>query len=55
MGHTAAEIATALDALTPVALDAARTATAALRPTFEWAPLADRTFALFERVVLDEP
>lgn len=55
IGHTAAEITPALDALTRADLDAARDAMHALRPTFDWAPLAERTFDLFERVVLDEP
>ena len=55
VGHTAAEIAAGLDALTRERLDAARAATLGLRPAYEWAPLATRTFDLFERVVLDEP
>ena len=55
VGHTAPEIAAALDALTRERLDAARTAMLGLRPAYEWAPLATRTFDLFERVVLEEP
>ena len=41
--------------LTHERLDAARTAMLGLRPAYDWAPLAARTFDLFERVVLDEP
>ncbi len=55
VGHTAAEIAPALDALTHERLDAARAAMTALRPRFDWGPIAARTADLFERVVLDEP
>ena len=55
VGHTAPEITTAIDALTHERLDAARTAMLGLRPAYDWAPLAARTFDLFERVVLDEP
>ena len=54
-GHTAVDIAAALDGLTRADIDAARAATVALRPAYEWAPLAERTFDLFERVVLREP
>jgi glycosyltransferase involved in cell wall biosynthesis len=55
VGHAAPEIAAALDRLTREDLDAARTAMQALRPAYDWAPLAARTADLFERVVLDEP
>lgn len=55
VGHTAAEIATALDALTVDDLDAARAAMVALRPRYDWGPIADATFALFERVLLRTP
>jgi glycosyltransferase involved in cell wall biosynthesis len=55
VGHTAPEIAAALDVLTPARLATARAAMAALRPRYDWQPIADRTFDLFERVVLDEP
>lgn len=55
VGHTASEITPALDTLTREQLDAARAATRALRPGFDWAPIAARTLDLFERVVLDEP
>jgi hypothetical protein len=55
VGHTAGEIAPALDALTREQLDAARAATGALRSAYAWPPIADRTFDLFERVVLREP
>jgi hypothetical protein len=55
VGHTAPEIAAALDALTGEALDAARHAMAALLPAYEWNAIADATFALFERVILHAP
>jgi glycosyltransferase involved in cell wall biosynthesis len=55
VGHTAAEITPALDALTREQLDAARRAMTALRPRYSWEPIATRTADLFERVVLDEP
>ncbi|MGZ6952843.1 MAG: hypothetical protein ACXVJX_12120 [Acidimicrobiia bacterium] len=55
MGHTVATMTAALDALTTDRLDAARTAMAALRPSYDWGPLAARTVDLFERVALAEP
>ncbi len=55
VGQTAAEITPALDALTQADLAAARAAITALRPAFDWAPLAARTADLFERVVLGAP
>ncbi len=54
-GHTAPEIAAALDALTPESVARAETAIAALKSEFDWAPLATRTADLFDRVVLAEP
>ena len=54
-GHTANEIATALGRLDRATLDAAAAATADLGDRFDWAPLAQRTADLFERVVLGEP
>ncbi|MEP6625481.1 MAG: hypothetical protein ABJC79_13630, partial [Acidimicrobiia bacterium] len=54
-GHIAADIAAALDALTVESVAAARDAIGALRPRFDWAPLATRTADLFDRVVLAEP
>ena len=53
-GHTAPEITAALDALTIDDLTAARAAMRALRPGFEWAPLAHRTEQLFDRVILND-
>lgn len=55
VGHTATDVAAALDALTPERLAEARAAVTAMRPRFDWTPLADATFSLFERVVLREP
>ena len=49
------EVATALDGLTDDDVARARAAIQALKPAFEWAPIAERTADLFERVVLDEP
>ncbi len=54
-GHTPASIAAAIDGLTSARLDAARTAIAADRDAFGWDAIADRTAALFERVVLHLP
>ncbi|MBK5288669.1 MAG: glycosyltransferase family 1 protein, partial [Acidimicrobiia bacterium] len=44
-----------LDALTDSDVTRARSAIQALKPDFDWAPIAQRTADLFERVVLDEP
>jgi hypothetical protein len=54
-GHTATDVATALDALTADDLARARDAMTALRPRYEWDGIADATFALFERVILRAP
>ncbi len=54
-GHTATDIAAALDELAIADLDRARAATEALRPRYEWDAIADATFALFERTVLRTP
>jgi glycosyltransferase involved in cell wall biosynthesis len=54
-GHTAASIAAAVDGLTPERLAAARDAIRAGRDAYGWDAIADRTFALFERAVLDLP
>ncbi len=54
-GHRAPDITRTLDGLTRADIDSARTAMSALRPRFDWEPLATRTADLFERVVLDEP
>ena len=55
VGHTAAEVAAALEALTPADLATARDAMVALRPRYGWDAIADATFALLERVVLRRP
>jgi beta-1,4-mannosyltransferase len=55
VGHTADEIAPALDRLTAADLTAARAALDDLRPRHDWTPIADATFAVFERVVLRAP
>jgi glycosyltransferase involved in cell wall biosynthesis len=52
VGHRTDEIAAALETLTIEQLGAARARTEALRSRYEWGPIADATFALFERVVL---
>ena len=54
-GHQAADITRTLDSLTRADVDIAAAAMRALRPSFDWAPLALRTADLFDRVVLDEP
>jgi glycosyltransferase involved in cell wall biosynthesis len=54
-GHSAASIAATIDGLTPADLDAATVAMLARRADFEWAPIAQRTADLFDRVVLGEP
>ncbi len=54
-GHTRESVTNSLGALTSEQVDSARQATIALRPQFEWTPLATRTAELFERVVLNEP
>ena len=54
-GHQAADITRTLDSLTRADVDNAAAAMRALRPSFDWAPLALRTADLFDRVVLDEP
>ncbi len=54
-GQTRESVTTAIEALTSEQVESARQATVALRPQFEWAPLAQRTAELFERVVLNEP
>ena len=51
-GHTAASIATAIDALTPDRLAAARAAAEERRHELAWEGLARRTAELFEQVVL---
>ena len=53
-GDTASTITAALETLTRADVDTAAAATRALRPSFDWAPLAQRTADLFERVVLRE-
>jgi glycosyltransferase involved in cell wall biosynthesis len=55
IGHTATEIASALDGLDPARVAEARAAIAARRADFEWDAIAEATFALFERVVLRTP
>jgi len=55
VGHTTASITAAIDALTTEVLDAARTAAVARKADYHWTTIAERTAALFERVVLREP
>ncbi len=54
-GHTAGAVAATVDELTPEVLAGARAAAATRRAELDWGHLADRTFDLFERVVLGEP
>ena len=54
-GHTVDSVAAAIDGLTPAVLDSARQAAGQRRNDLGWDGLADRTFDLFERVVLREP
>jgi len=54
VGHRAGDIAAALDRLHAGDLTVARSRMDDLRSDYEWQPIADATFALFERVVLRE-
>jgi glycosyltransferase involved in cell wall biosynthesis len=54
-GHTPESIAACIDGLTEERLTEAATAARALRAELEWEPIAERTLALFDRVVLGEP
>ncbi len=54
-GHTAAQITECLNALTLEQLATARTAAQSRRDSYAWPALAQRTFALLERVQLNEP
>jgi len=54
VGHRAGDIAAALDRLHADDLTVAGSRMDDLRSDYEWQPIADATFALFERVVLRE-
>ncbi|MEZ5142451.1 MAG: hypothetical protein R2726_08020 [Acidimicrobiales bacterium] len=51
-GHTAEQVAAALDALTAEQVATAAAASVARRPAYDWAPLAERTLALLDDVAL---
>ena len=51
-GHTSASVAAALDALTDEQVAHAQAASRALQPEQDWSVIAERTFELFEQVVL---
>ncbi len=54
-GHTARSVAEAIDGLTPDVWSVAAAASAERQVELDWSGLAERTFELFERVVLREP
>jgi glycosyltransferase involved in cell wall biosynthesis len=51
IGHTAADIADALDRLTPEAVSAARAAGRARREELAWSRQADRTYAVLDSLL----
>jgi hypothetical protein len=53
VGHTAAQVAGALDRLDEHRLAAARSAATARRDHTRWSDVAVRTLALYEQVILD--
>jgi glycosyltransferase involved in cell wall biosynthesis len=55
VGHSSESIAAAIDGLTDEVLAEARDASVRRQQDLDWAPLATKTFDLFERVVLQEP